>query len=127
MRSGVQRNSISQDIKSGEILNGQSLDRVIEQDDPRAANDHSDRELVSRLRQGDRDALAALYDRYAATVNGLARGILRDSRIAEEATHDVFLGLWQNPGGYDASRGPFAGWLFRVARNRAIDLFRRRR
>ncbi|MCC6792619.1 MAG: sigma-70 family RNA polymerase sigma factor, partial [Thermomicrobiales bacterium] len=34
---------------------------------------------------------------------------------------------WQNPHGYDASRGPFAGWLFRVARNRAIDLFRRRR
>jgi RNA polymerase sigma-70 factor (ECF subfamily) len=60
-------------------------------------------------------------------VVGLARGILRDSRLAEEAAHDVFLGLWQNPNGYDASRGPFAGWLFRVARNRAIDLLRRRR
>jgi RNA polymerase sigma-70 factor (ECF subfamily) len=35
--------------------------------------------------------------------------------------------LWQHPEAYDASRGPFAGWLFRVARNRAIDLFRRRR
>jgi len=123
----VQRDSISQDLQSGEVLNGLSPDRVVEQSDARAVNDRSDRELVSRLRQGDRDALAALYDRYAATVNGLARGILRDSRLAEEATHDVFLGIWQNPDGYDASRGPFAGWLFRVARNRAIDLFRRRR
>lgn len=91
------------------------------------AQEPTDRQLVQRLRAGDADALAILYDRYAATVTGLARAILRDTRLAEEATHDVFLSLWQNPNGYDASRGPFAGWLFRVGRNRAIDLFRRRR
>lgn len=90
-------------------------------------DDPTDLQLVRRLTEGDGDALGVLYDRYAATVTGLARSILRDGRLAEEATHDVFLGLWQNPGSYDASRGPFAGWLFRVARNRAIDLFRRRR
>jgi RNA polymerase sigma-70 factor (ECF subfamily) len=87
----------------------------------------SDLQLVRRMAAGDSDALGVLYDRYASTVTGLARSILRDGRLAEEATHDVFLNLWQNPGGYDPSRGPFAGWLFRVARNRAIDLFRRRR
>jgi RNA polymerase sigma-70 factor (ECF subfamily) len=87
----------------------------------------SDLQLVRAMAEGDGDALGVLYDRYAATVTGLARSILRDHRLAEEATHDVFLNLWQNPGGYDATRGPFAGWLFRVARNRAIDLFRRRR
>lgn len=95
--------------------------------DARPVHDPSDLQLIQRLREGDADALAALYDRYAATVTGLARSILRDTRLAEEASHDVFLSLWQNPHGYDASRGPFAGWLFRVARNRAIDSFRRRR
>jgi RNA polymerase sigma-70 factor (ECF subfamily) len=95
--------------------------------DVRPVHDPTDVQLIHRLRAGDGDALAVLYDRYAATVTGLARSILRDSRLAEEATHDVFLSIWQNPHGYDASRGPFAGWLFRVARNRAIDLFRRRR
>jgi RNA polymerase sigma-70 factor (ECF subfamily) len=95
--------------------------------DAGSALDPTDLQLVQRLRAGDGDALAALYDRYAATVTGLARSILRDTRLAEEAAHDVFLSIWQNPQGYDASRGPFAGWLFRVARNRAIDLFRRRR
>jgi RNA polymerase sigma-70 factor (ECF subfamily) len=89
--------------------------------------DPTDLQLVRRVRSGDSDALGMLYDRYASTINGLARSILRDHRLAEEATHDVFLNLWQRPDAYDASRGPFAGWLFRVARNRAIDLFRRRR
>jgi RNA polymerase sigma-70 factor (ECF subfamily) len=87
----------------------------------------SDTQLVHAVCNGDAEALGQLYDRYSPTVNGLIRSILRDNRLAEEATHDVFLGIWQRPDAYDASRGPFAGWLFRVARNRAIDLFRRRR
>jgi RNA polymerase sigma-70 factor (ECF subfamily) len=100
---------------------------VAEERDSRIVPEPTDLQLVNRLRGGDGEALAALYDRYAGTITGLTRSILRDTRLAEEATHDVFLSIWQNPHGYDASRGPFAGWLFRVARNRAIDLFRRRR
>ncbi|MGH2562380.1 MAG: sigma-70 family RNA polymerase sigma factor [Thermomicrobiales bacterium] len=83
--------------------------------------------LMVRLAEGDADALSALYDRHAPAVFGLTRAILRDARIAEEATHDVFLGLWQRPEHYEPSRGPFVGWLLRVARNRAIDLLRRDR
>ncbi len=87
----------------------------------------TDNELVARLREADASALATLYDRYAAAVHGLTRGILRDDRLAEEATHDVFLGVWQDPNAYQPARGVFAAWLLRVARNRAIDLLRRRR
>ncbi|HEY7035988.1 MAG TPA: sigma-70 family RNA polymerase sigma factor [Thermomicrobiales bacterium] len=87
----------------------------------------SDPELVARLRDADATALATLYDRYAPAVHGLTRAILRDDRLAEEATHDVFLGVWQDPAAYQPARGVFAAWLLRVARNRAIDLLRRRR
>ena len=76
---------------------------------------------------GDRNAFAMLYDRYARNVNGLAMMVLRDPALAEDCTHDVFLRLWQHPDAYVAARGPFAPWLMRVARNRAIDLHRRRR
>jgi len=82
-------------------------------------------DLVQRLQRRDEAAFAALYDRYAPAVHGLARTILRDPSLAQEATHDVFLRLWQRPETYDASRGPFAPWLLRVTRNRAIDLLRR--
>ena len=84
-------------------------------------------DLARRLRARDSTALAALYDRHAAAVFGLARSILRDPRLAEEVTHDVFLGLWQRPDTFDARRGSFSAWLLRVARNRAIDLLRRQR
>lgn len=87
----------------------------------------SDAELVARVALSDPDALATLYDRHAAAVHGLIRTVLRDDRLAEEATHDVFLGLWQNPNAYQPTRGVFVAWLLRVGRNRAIDLLRRRR
>jgi len=83
----------------------------------------TDVDLVRRLRQRDAGAFATLYDRYAAQVHGVARAILRDDHLAEEATHDVFLGLWQQPQNFEPARGS----LLRVARNRAIDLLRRRR
>ena len=90
--------------------------------------DHErDRALMRLVVDRDEAALTALYDRYAPVVNGLARSILRDPALAEEATHDVFLRLWLQPAAYDPARGTFAGWLLRVARNRAIDVLRRRR
>lgn len=82
-------------------------------------------ELVQRLHRRDEAAFAALYDQYASAVHGLARTILRDPALAQEAMHDVFPRLWQRPETYDASRGPFAPWLLRVTRNRSIDLLRR--
>lgn len=83
--------------------------------------------LMGRVAARDEAALAVLYDCYAAQINGLARSILRNPALAEEATHDVFLRLWQQPAAYDPTRGTFAGWVSRVARNRALDLLRQRR
>lgn len=90
--------------------------------------DHErDRAQMRLVAERDEAALTALYDRYAPVVHGLALSILHDPALAEEATHDVFLRLWLQPAAYDPARGTFAGWLLRVARNRSIDLLRRRR
>ncbi len=96
---------------------------------PSTADDdpERDRALMRLVVERDEAALAALYDRHAAMVNGLALSVLRNPALAEEVTHDVFLRLWQQPGAFDPARGTFAGWLMRVTRNRAIDLLRRRR
>jgi RNA polymerase sigma-70 factor (ECF subfamily) len=113
-------------------INGLAGERTRESVDGKSwpaagSHDEHDRELVARVRHADAAALAALYDRYAPAVHGLTRAILRDDRLAEEATHDVFLGVWQDPGAYQPARGAFAAWLLRVARNRAIDVLRRKR
>ncbi len=77
--------------------------------------------LIARIADGDRDALAALYDDWAPLLLGVARRILRDDREAEDLTHDVFLELWRRAGDYDPSRGTVRAWLMTRLRSRALD------
>jgi RNA polymerase sigma-70 factor (ECF subfamily) len=85
-----------------------------------------DAALVARLRAGDETAMADLYDRYSAIVYGVALRVLADTTAAEDVLQEVFLQLWRNPRKFDADRGRLAPWLAVIARNRAIDILRKR-
>ncbi len=87
----------------------------------------SDQELLQRVAQGDEDALVALYDRYGRLVYSLAYKILQDHQLAEEVTQDVFTNVWRAAASFDPKKSRFTTWLTSIARNRAIDLLRRRR
>ncbi|MFZ1134048.1 MAG: sigma-70 family RNA polymerase sigma factor [Candidatus Korobacteraceae bacterium] len=83
--------------------------------------------LVARVRAGDQQALAELYDRYSHVVYGVALRILQDTGAAEDILQDIFLQLWRRPDAFDSSRGSLAAWLAVIARHRSIDRLRRRR
>ena len=85
-----------------------------------------DAALIARLRAGDETAMADLYDRYSAVVYGVALRVLADTTAAEDVLQEVFLQLWRNPRRFDADRGRLAPWLAVIARNRAIDILRKR-
>lgn len=100
---------------------------------PRATLDESPqtarqvRCAIARCKQGDRDALQLLYERYAGNVYGYLRSIVRDEKEAEDLTQHVFLKLMTAVAKYDDQGVPFSGWLLRLARNVALDHLRRRR
>jgi RNA polymerase sigma-70 factor, ECF subfamily len=84
-------------------------------------------ELLQRVRMGDEQAMAQLYDRFSPVVYGAALRVLGDSAAAEDVLQDVFVQLWRNPQIFDANRGSMAAWLAVIARHRAIDQRRKRR
>jgi len=86
-----------------------------------------DGQLLDRVRRGDEQAMATLYDRYSRIVYSVALRVLRDPASAEDVLQDVFLGIWRKPETFVATRGSLGGWLAVVARNRAIDTLRRKR
>lgn len=82
--------------------------------------------LIERIRAGDERAMGELYDRYSGVVYGVALRVLGNTSSAEDVLQEVFLQLWRNPQSFDADRGRLAPWLAVIARNRAIDLLRKR-
>ena len=88
----------------------------------------ADEVLVGRVaRSGDERAMSELYDRYAGLIYGAGVRYLGDEVLAEDLVQDVFTAVWRNASGFDPSRASFATWVYRITRNRATDLIRRRR
>lgn len=83
--------------------------------------DDGDQALITAIAEGDRGALARLYDRYASTLLAVAQKILGGRREAEDLVHDVFLEAWRRAADYDPARGTVRAWLLVRLRSRALD------
>ena len=73
----------------------------------------------------DREAFTELFDYFAPRLKGYLRRLGLDGSAAEEVTQEVMIVLWHRAGLFDSTKSSLATWLFRVARNRRIDVARR--
>jgi RNA polymerase sigma-70 factor (ECF subfamily) len=87
-------------------------------------SDLEDAKLAAQVAQGDEKAFLTLYDRYASRVHALNLRILNDAMLAEEATQDTFLKLWNRAHLYLSERGSLLPWLLTIARRVALDRLR---
>jgi RNA polymerase sigma-70 factor (ECF subfamily) len=90
------------------------------------AADGDDR-LLARVKEGDTDAFALLYDRYCARAFRVARAVCRDRGQAEDAVQEGFLSLWRSRDTYQPQAAGAAAWIMSIVRHRAIDVLRRNR
>jgi RNA polymerase sigma-70 factor, ECF subfamily len=86
-----------------------------------------DAESLTRIGRRDENAMEDIFRRYSGPVYSVALRVLHDTGQAEDVLQEVFLQLWRNPTAFDQDRGSLGAWLMVVARNRAIDLLRRRK
>ncbi len=82
--------------------------------------------LLTLVAGGDGAAFDALYGRYAAVAAGVARGLLGEAGLAEDAVQEAFLAVWRQASRYDPARGNVRSWLLTIVRHCAIDAHRRR-
>jgi RNA polymerase sigma-70 factor (ECF subfamily) len=84
-------------------------------------------DLLPRCRRGDEGAWHELVTLYSRKVFGLAYRFTGRSDEAEDLTQEIFIKVYKTLDRYRESDGPFQGWLMAVARNHAIDHYRRRK
>ena len=75
----------------------------------------------------DREAFAVLYDHFSPRLNAYLLRLGADRTSAEEMTQDVMATLWHKADLFDPAKSSLGTWLYRIARNRRIDLSRRNR
>jgi RNA polymerase sigma-70 factor (ECF subfamily) len=86
----------------------------------------ADAALLGRVANGDRAALAELYEALGGQALAVALRVLGSRSDAEEVLQDSFVEVWTRAKSYDAERGSARAWVLAIARNRAIDRLRRR-
>ena len=81
----------------------------------------SEEALMSLICQGDREALASLFRRYARVVRGVAYQVLRDASEADDLLQDIFLLVHRLCGTFDSSKGSARFWILQMTYRRAIS------
>lgn len=88
----------------------------------------SDQELIALAQKGEREAFEEIYRRYGEAIYRYLYAQVSHEQDAEDMTADVFLSLWRTLGqSRENERVPFYVYLYRIARNRLVDYYRRQR
>jgi RNA polymerase sigma-70 factor (ECF subfamily) len=86
-----------------------------------------DHAAIARVLDGDTAAFRVLVERHQRGLLALVRCLLPTFQDAEDIVQDAFLAAYRHLASFDAGRGSFRAWLYRIARNRALNVLRRRR
>jgi RNA polymerase sigma-70 factor (ECF subfamily) len=81
---------------------------------------------LNAVSQGDRAAFERLYAATRAKLYGVVLRILKRHDLADEVMQEVYLKIWSGAGRYNPGVASPITWMVSIARNRAIDLVRKR-
>jgi RNA polymerase sigma-70 factor, ECF subfamily len=84
----------------------------------------NDWELIERLKNGDEDALEALFNLYSSKLYNVAHKILGDDANTQEVIQDVFWTAYRKAKTFRGN-AQFSTWLYRLTVNAALGKIRR--
>lgn len=83
-----------------------------------------EKHIVSLLKDGDKRAIPIIYENYSGSLLGVIQKITSDEAMAQDALQETFIKIWRYAKKYDPSKAKLFTWLYRIARNTAIDKLR---
>ncbi|MEM5564109.1 RNA polymerase sigma factor [Psychroserpens sp. AS72] len=83
-----------------------------------------EQQIVELLAKGDKKALNLLYENYSDSLYGVILKVTINEEIAQDALQETFIKVWKNAKKYDSKKAKLFTWLYRIAKNTAIDKLR---
>jgi RNA polymerase sigma factor (sigma-70 family) len=81
--------------------------------------------LIEQLQVRNEQALSQLYDKYSGAIYSVILKIIKDEGRAQNLLQDTFFTVWKKSEQYDASKGRFYTWIYRIARNKSLNELRK--
>jgi len=107
------------------MLRGQARNMTSEQADPELSPQTM--WLIAVRDRRDREAFVRLFDYFAPRLGAMMTRGGMGRAAADDLVQDVMLTVWQKAGQFDPARAQASAWIYRIARNRQIDVARRER
>lgn len=85
---------------------------------------HDDVYYMQRIASGDMAAFQHVFDALSGDVLKLSYSLLRDYQVAEDATQEVFIKLWNNAQTWMPT-AQLKTWLLKITRNHCLDILRK--
>ena len=83
-------------------------------------------DIIARVKSGAADEFEHLVHRYQGALFRIVGNLVDGSRV-EDVVQDVFLAAFVNLHRFDPRRGSFRTWIYRIARNHALNAKKKRR
>ena len=77
------------------------------------------------MKAGDYSAFEKIYDAYSPALFGISLKIVKNDDIAADVVQETFIKIWKKIGSFDRAKGTFFTWILNIARNTAIDKYRK--
>ncbi len=86
----------------------------------------SENEIIARVQAGHAGEFGELVRRYQGSLFRIV-GNLVDHCMVEDLVQDIFLTVYARIGDFDTRRGTFRSWIYRIARNQALNARKKKR
>lgn len=80
--------------------------------------------LIARCQAGDKQAFSALYEQFVKPIYNFIYYKTHHKETAEDLVSQTFMKAYNHLATFEASKGSFSSWLYRIARNSVVDHYR---
>ncbi len=86
----------------------------------------TDETIARMVQQGDTEAFGWLLERYEAKVRRYARRFFSSEEDISDITQEIFIKIYKNIQQFNSARS-FKPWLYRIAHNELVNLFKKKK
>ena len=86
-----------------------------------------DSELIKKAKNGDQEAIAALYERSYSKVYYTVRSMIKNEDDAFDILQDSYIKAFSHLDGFEGDEGAFTSWIRQIAANTACDWLKKKK